>query len=159
MPTPSASGSKSSNISHVITSPLIPIAKESDLFSSASARNSPAPSEDPTSSKVSPRRLERRTSQHQTIAVEKDEVLNLLVLNQGEKGLRKTVENSQGRVSRPNHGFGENKMTELKDSGAVHDRSAQPLRPCFHGPQAVLCRAKQIKRTLNNKTVDRVTES
>lgn len=65
------------------------------------------------------------------MAVEKDEVLKLLVLNQGEKGLIKTVENSQGRVSRPNHGFGENKMTELKDSGAVMTHLLSLSDPAF----------------------------
>lgn len=155
MSTASTPGTGSSGVSIAVSSPLSPVTEEGGwpaMIPIIPTTISDAGDRASLTSKLPDVNLETRIARYHAKAVETEELLHLLALDQGgEMSEDDLIEVSRGIVNLQINGIGKDELRMLEENGVTHGTSAQPLSHRLYGPQVVLSKVEETKR-IRNKT-------
>lgn len=152
MSSPSTPGTGSSGVTIAVSSPLRPVTEEGGWLPVVPTSISDAPYGDSLSSTSPDVNLETRIARYHSKAVETEELLHLLALDQGgEMSESDLIEVSRGIVSQQIYGIGKDELRMLEDKEVTHGTSAQPLSHRLYGPQVVLSKVEETEGIRNKK--------
>jgi hypothetical protein len=154
MSSPSTPKTDSSGFNSGTSYPSTPTTEEGDWVPTAKTACAHVDAEDGNDISLQPSSpdLKSLVSQYHAMAVETEELLHLLALEQGgRKSEDELIEISRGIVSHQIHSFGRDELRELEDKGVTHNSAAQPISHRLYGPQIALSKIEETKAIQDNK--------